>query len=359
MIGVILLVILIFGILVFVHEFGHFITARRGGITVEEFGFGFPPRLFGIQKGETLYSINLIPFGGFVRMKGEDNSDTTPGSFGAASFKRKLAVLLAGVGMNLLIAYALFLYLGVTGLPGGLQQDLGLPVPQHQSASRVIVLDESTDSPAYMAGIRRGDVIVGASDQSFGSEQALIDFSKSHAGQSVAYTVARDGQQRRVTVQLRPAEAGEKLGYLGVTPLAVSSITYGWQSIWVAAYAAVEMVWLTIVGFVGAVVGLFVHQQVSAGVIGPVGVVTILSNIMYLGVNYVLFFIASISISLAALNVLPIPALDGGRVAVLLAGKAMGRPVSARTEGLIHTIGFVLLLVFMAVITVVDIARLG
>jgi regulator of sigma E protease len=354
---IIILVILIFGLVVLTHEFGHFIMARRGGVEVEEFGFGFPPRLTGIKRGGTLYSINLIPLGGFVKMKGEDSADLRPGSFGAASFKRKLAILVAGVVMNLLTAYVLFLYLTITGLPGSVQQDVGLPQPAVSLPKHLIVLDESKGSPAELAGIKRGDLILTAGGQNLTVEDQLVTYTKAHAGETVAFQVQHDGKAATREITLRDAVAGKTNGYLGVTPLQVYNVRYGWNAPWVAAEATVKLIWLTIVGFTGAIVGLFVHQQVSASVAGPVGIVVILSNIIYLGLNYVLFFVASIAVSLGALNALPIPALDGGRMAILIVGKLLRRQVSPQVEGMIHMAGYVALLAFMAIVTIADITR--
>jgi regulator of sigma E protease len=353
---IILLVVIIFGLLIFIHEFGHFIAARRGGIEVEEFGFGFPPRLVGIKRGNTIYSLNWIPLGGFVRMKGEDQDDSSPGSFEAASFKRKLLVMLAGVGMNLLVAYALFTYLAATSLPGSLRYDLNLPAGT-ESAKHLIVLAEGTDAAAKTADIRRGDSLLTIDGRPLTVETDLTDYTREHAGQTVTISGKHGDQPYTATVKLKDAEAGKASGYLGVTPLQVFDIHYGWRAPLVAAEAVAKTAWLTVQGFVGAITGLFIRHTVSDQVTGPVGIVVLLSNIVYVGFNYVLFFVASISLSLAVINVLPIPALDGGRLAFLVAQKLLGRRMSQRVEGYIHMAGFALLLLFMAVITYVDIKR--
>lgn len=358
MIVAIILVILVFGLLVFVHELGHFLAARLNGIDVEEFGFGFPPRVLGVKRGRTIYSINAIPLGGFVRLKGEDQVDNSRGSFGAASLGTKALVLLAGVVMNLVVAYLILVVLAARGLPSTIPGDLGFVATGSTSAPQVMILDVVPDSPAAKAGLKRGDIITDINGQTIATEQQLIDFTSSHAGQAVqVYLGGRTPRQLHLT--LNGAEAGKTKGYLGVTAVTNSLNYYGWQSPVVAAVMLGKLSWATVTGFIGVIVGLVRHGQVSQAVVGPVGVVNIFSAVLAFGAGYILFLVAQISISLAVINTLPIPALDGGRLAITLLRKLFKNRISARLEGQIHTVGFFLLLLLMAVITLFDVRRLG
>ena len=352
---VILIVVVIFSLLVLVHEFGHFVVARRNGVEAEEFGIGFPPRLFSRQIGQTLYSINLLPLGGFVRMKGEDGATTAKGSFGAASLAAKTKILLAGVGMNLLLAYVLLLWLAATGLPPLLANQFSFGHATTVQAPEVLVAGVVKDSPAARADIKVGDVIESADATNFTDEASLVDFTKAHAGQIVTFATRTDDHQRAVTVKLNPA--GSDQGNLGVTPFKTSKVRYGWAAPIVAAGLLVQLALATLVGLGGLVASLVAHHAVSAGVTGPVGIVVILGSLIHLGLAYLLVFVASISVSLAVVNVLPLPALDGGRLAIAAAGRAAGKKLSPKVENLIHAVGFGLLIILLVVITYADVRR--
>lgn len=356
---IILLVIAIFGSLVFVHELGHFVAARRNGVEVEEFGLGFPPRAIGKKIGRTLYSINWLPLGGFVKLKGEDSTEAGPGTFNAASFWGKTKILFAGVSMNLLAAYIILVGLCLTGLPPVVQNQFSFGSPTYDQPKQVMVVSVASGSPAERAGLRKSDIILSANGQPLQTEQELIDFTKVHAGNTVAFEVkGEDGSQR--TLQTRLRNAGEKQGQLGVTPMQTYKLQYSAiDAVVTAAGLTLQMVWLTLAAFGGLVVGLFTQGQLSDQVAGPVGIVSILANIAYFGVAYVLLFVASISVSLAVLNSLPLPALDGGRWTIIAAQKLTNRKLSDRFEATVHTIGFASLIVLMIVVTFVDISRLN
>ncbi len=353
----ILLVVAIFAGLVLVHEWGHFRAARRGGVEVEEFGFGFPPRLFGWKRGGTLYSLNLLPLGGFVRLKGEHSADRQPGSFAAASKVVKTKILLAGVGMNLLVAYLILTVLAAVGLPPLIAGQFNVGHSHYSQPPQVLVAAVAAGSPAAQAGIMMGDFVISANGQNFNTADDLFNFTKANAGQTVTLAVKEGGQIVAKTVTLRPADA--KDGFLGVTPLATSRLAYGWWAPVEAAGLAAQLVWGTLAAFGGLIAGLVAHARVSNQVTGPVGIVVILRNLLHLGAGYVAAFVASISLSLAVINALPIPALDGGRLALLVVQKISGRRLPQRTETLIHAVGFAVLIGLMILITVIDVRRLG
>lgn len=355
MIFVILLVVVIFSTLVLVHEFGHFVVARRNGITAEEFGIGFPPRMIGRKIGSTLYSINWLPLGGFVRMKGEDGSSNAKDSFVAATLWVKTKVLLAGVTMNLVLAYLVLLWLCLTGLPPLLANQVNFGHATTVQAPHVIAAQVVKDSPASRAGIKVGETISGSGATTFTDETSLVNFTHAHAGQTINFVLKEGKTSRTLDIHLNPA--GNDQGNLGVTPFKAASVRYGAAAPIEAAALAAQLVWATLAGFGGLVTGLVAHHQVSADVTGPVGIVVILSNLIHLGAAYLLIFVASISVSLAVINVLPLPALDGGRLAIAIVNRAVGKRLSPKAEAAIHAVGFALLIALLIVITFVDVKR--
>ncbi|HVE80705.1 MAG TPA: site-2 protease family protein [Candidatus Dormibacteraeota bacterium] len=358
MLTTILLVLLIFGLLVFIHELGHFWAAKKAGVVVEEFGFGFPPKIIGRKFKGTVYSLNFIPLGGFVKLKGEATGDTGKGSFGGASFGHKINILLAGVTMNAIGAYLILVWLCLTGLPPIIQNQFSSGEAKFAQPKQVMAITVQEGSPAEKAGIKRGDLLLGeAGGQRFATEDDLLAYTKSHAGRTVQLEVLRDGQTTTRTAKLLSPE--NKQGHLGVAPFLTYKLKYGlFDSVVTAGGITAQMIWGTLAAFGGLVAGLIAQGTVSEQVAGPVGIVVILSNIAQLGAAYVLVFVASISISLAVINALPLPALDGGRLLMVVAQKLFGRNLSAQAEGLIHTAGFVALIMLMIAVTYSDIKRL-
>lgn len=360
MILAILAVIILISLLVLLHEWGHFIVARRNGIVVEEFGIGFPPRLFGRKFGQTLYSVNALPLGGFVRLKGEDGTDQSPDSFNAATFATKAKVLLAGVGMNALTAYVILLALCLTGLPPVMENQFSLGQPTYVQPKQVMVVGVGPNSVAKSAGLTAGDVILSGNGQKFESEKDLISFTKANAGKAAELRIKSQeaGVEKEIQVTLNDDEKAKKDGHLGVTPLQVYKLRYGWTAPLVALGLLGQIMLGTLQAFGGLIAGLLVHGKVAAEVTGPVGIVVIFNSIARLGLSYVAIFMVSISASLAVINVLPVPALDGGRFALIAAQKVLKRRLSSKLEARIHLIGFVALIALMVVVTYFDIRGL-
>ncbi len=358
MILAIILVVILFSLLVILHELGHFVSARRNGVEAEEFGIGFPPKAVGLKVGRTLVSINWLPLGGFVRLKGEDNVQTGPGTFGGATTWVKTKILLAGVGMNALTAYILLLILCFGGLPAAFTSGFNLAKPASVSKKQVMVVDVSKGSSAERADIKKGDVVVSANGQQLSTEDDLKNFTRAHAGQTVEFDLIVGGKHLQKSVQLQTADQAKDGGFLGVTPFSTQEFSYGAKAPLVAASLFGQIVWGTIYGIGQTIAGIFHHKPASEiAVTGPVGIVMIMSSILYLGWRYLLFFLALVSISLALINVLPFPALDGGRLFFVWLAKIRRKPVSPELEAKIHTAGFVFLLMLMALITIVDIKR--
>lgn len=356
---IIALIILIFGLLVFVHELGHFVAAKRSGVEVEEFGFGFPPQIIGKKVGKTVYSLNWIPLGGFVKLKGESLMDKSRGSFGSATFWGKTKILLAGVTMNALVAYLIMVYLCATGLPpvlGNGQFSFGKS--SYAQPKAVLAIGVAANSPAAGAGLGHGDLILSGNGSTIASENDLLSFTKSHAGQTVNLRVSHHGAERTIRPHLRPP--GTKDGFLGVAPVQTYKLKYNLpNAIITAGGITLQLIWATLAAFGGLIAGLFIHAKVSDNVAGPVGIVVLLKSVVDLGVAYVLLFVASISLSLAVINALPLPALDGGRWALALAQRVSGKSLSTKLETGVHAAGFVALLLLMVVITFFDVKRLG
>ena len=354
---VIIGVLIIFTILVVAHEFGHFTAARREGVTVEEFGVGFPPRVFSRRKGKTLYSINLFPIGGFVRLKGEDGSEKGKGSFASLTFWPKTRIIMAGVIVNLLIAYLIFTFLLIIGIPP-LGQDLpsfGPVKPSQSGESSLTVFGVTKDGSASKGGIAQGDNIISIDNKPLEDNAQLRAYTIENKGKEVTIVISRNGQESNKTVMLG---SDEKTGVLGVSAEKIQLTSYAW---WAAPFAAlvlmVQFVLATLAAFGNLIIGLFARREVSQQVSGPIGIVSVFSQIVNFGPRFVLLFVASISLSLAVINALPLPALDGGRQFVLIVQK-LGLKVTPERENLYHLVGFVALISLMIIISISDIARM-
>ncbi len=359
MILTIILVIVCFSALVIAHEWGHFMAARRAGVQVEEFGVGFPPKLWGrrSRKG-TLFSINLLPIGGFVRLKGEDGTEGGTDSFAVKSARTKTKIVMAGVVINLLIAYGIFTFLLISGmpplLPGGLPS-IGPIKPQSVDGTQLTVLAVSKGSAAQMAGLQPADQIVSIGGQAVVNNSQLQDFTRSHGGQSVSITYRSRGTEQ--TTQTTLGNDPQK-GNLGVAADNLQLMHYSW---WAAPIAAIvllgQLIVATVAAFGGLLVGLFTRAQVSDQVAGPIGIVSIFGQIIHFGWRYILAFVASISLSLAVINALPLPALDGGRE-LLIVLRRVGLKITPERENLVHLIGFGALILLLVIVSISDISRL-
>ena len=386
------ILLLIIGMLLFiglvvVHEYGHFIVARRNGVEVEEFGIFFPPRIFKRKtKAGWLFSINLLPLGGFVKLKGEHDSDTEPGTFGAASLWVKSKIMAAGVVMNLLTALFIFTILALIGMPK-------LPIDNQYTVKRdtqlvsqkVLISYVEPGSPADKAGLKQLDelesvALPGYSPVSVNSSSKLPSITKQFAGKTVDIYYHRNGheQKTRTTLLSPQAVAASKKtnhpkAYLGIVPTEYSLQRSTWSAPIVAVGFSAQVTALTFQGLghalgglgsliAGAATGNTTARQngqesASSQVSGPVGIFVILKDGSLLGYQYMLLIIAIISLTLAIMNILPIPALDGGRLWITLAARGLHRPLSAKKEEMINAIGFLVLIGLIILITVVDVHR--
>lgn len=358
-------VLLIIGILLFIglvvfHEFGHFIAARRNGVEVEEFGIGFPPRAWARKTNKGfLFSVNWLPIGGFVRLKGENDAATAAGSFGAAPFKVKTKIMLAGVALNLVAAFVIFTVLAWVGMPQIIDNQFSVKNDTKVVHRELMVAYVQPDSPAEKAGLHDQDRLLDVAGQQVTSAAQLPHITKAHAGQTVPITYERDGVRQTTTIQLRTDAEAKGAAYLGLSP----SEYVLTRATWSAPVQSLGLMWqfttATFKGIGVAISALFQGDTTTASeqVSGPVGIFWVLKQGSVIGYQFVLLIIGAISLSLAIMNVLPIPALDGGRFYVLLLSRAFGKKLSQEMEERIVGASFVFLLLLIVLITIVDVKR--
>lgn len=356
----------ILSLLVLIHELGHYALARWIGVHVEEFGLGLPPRVIGKKISGTIYSLNWLPIGGFVRLAGEDDPNpsrlTHPSSrkfFWARSKKERASILVAGVTMNILLAVGLTGYLLTQGVL--------------EPSGRVRVEKVQPGSPAEAVGLQEGDTITSisfrpsAASASFDTlnkkdinlPKDLIDTTRAHLGEVVTLTILRDGGQRQTSVTPRKdPPAGQ--GPLGVVITDLELRTYTWQQIPVEAVRinalrAREM----FTGIAGALWRLVTLKPLTADVAGPIGIARVTGEAVKFGWKAVLEFMSILSLNLAVLNILPIPALDGGRLAFVFLEKLIGKRLRPAFERSAHQMGMIILLSLILLVSLNDILRLA
>lgn len=357
MIITIIVFILVIGVLVTVHEFGHFIVAKLSGVKVEEFAFGFPPKLWSKKKGETRYILNLLPIGGYVKMLGEDESVKDKRSYSAQPTKKKIAIIVAGVLMNLVLAWVIL----TIGFAVGMSPLLSSAdsIRGQRLRTNVIVADVKKDSPADKAGLKQGDELkaVNANGNTMVVSQGsdLTNFTTSHKNQKIVVEYLRDGERQSAEVIL----SEDSTQPLGVAAIDDSIVRVEWYRAPVVAAVETAKVFKLTFNFIGSLFkGIFAKGQVSGDVGGPIAIYVYTGMAVKLGLMAVLQFIAILSVNLALVNILPLPALDGGKILFLILRKIMGKHfIQEKAENIIHTIGFALLICLMILLTVKDIKR--
>ncbi len=331
-------------VLVLTHEFGHFITAKLCKVKVEEFGIGFPPRIWGFKKGETLYSINAIPIGGFTKLQGEEDP-SEPGSLAGKSIPVRLLVLSAGSLLNILLPVLLFI--------------ISFMIPHNITMEKVMIEDVAASSPAQAAGIEPGDRILKINDTSVKNRATLSYQIQLHLGKQVSMVVQKpDLTEKTVVVKPRwnPPQ-GE--GATGVTMASADAMVVSEsQPFWEAIPNGFVHCWEILVLFRNEVVGWFIRSS-APQLAGPVAIAQLTGQVVEAGISPVLEFAALISINLGIFNLLPFPGLDGGRlIFVFVEWARRGKRISPQIEGLVHMIGFFALTALILIITYFDVSRL-
>lgn len=351
--------IIVLGVLVFVHELGHFIFAKRAGMKVEEFGLGFPPKIWGIKKGETLYSVNAIPFGGFVKILGEDGDErSNPRSFASKSVGSRLLVIVAGVSMNFFLAVILLMVTNFFGLRIGLIDDQTAFLARDKA---VQIIEISKDSPADKAGLKLLDEVSGfksnGSLKVVDKVEDIQTFVRENSNRPLTIIIKRNQEtlEKEIIPRINPP-AGQ--GALGVSLALTGVVSYPWhEAVWRGVYDAVILTMNTIIGYFILFKTLLLKGKLIADVSGPVGIATLTGQAARIGINYLMQFTAMISINLAVLNIIPFPALDGGRALLIIIEKFKGSPLNKKAEQLINTVGFAFLIALMVYVTTKDIIQ--
>jgi regulator of sigma E protease len=374
--------------LVIAHELGHFWAAKRNGVKVEEFGIFFPPKLWGKKmKGGWDFTVNLLPLGGFVKLKGEHDSDKGKGTFGAASDWAKTKIMLAGVFVNLLTALGMFTVLAWTGMPhipAMLPDQFTVKSDTKVTSQNVLIGQIEPGSPAAKAGLKRLDIVTGLSDGTKTlnvGETPLTKATHQFAGKKVTITYLRKGASKTTTAQLldeKTVLASRKTdspkGYLGIVPFEYKIQRSTWSAPVVAVGLTAQLTKMTFVGLGHALQGLGgiiagtltgnttarhnAQTEASSQVSGPVGIYMVLKEMGTLGVPFLLFIIAILSLTLAIMNVLPIPALDGGRLYMMLLSRlTKAKSLTPKMEESIVGWSFMALLGLIVLITIVDVKR--
>ncbi|MDH4330156.1 MAG: site-2 protease family protein [Candidatus Moranbacteria bacterium] len=373
----IIVFIIVLGVLVFVHEMGHFLIAIRNGIKADEFGFGFPPRIFGFWKNpktgktkfvwgnkdikskNTVYSVNWIPLGGFVKIKGEGGEEKkSPDSFASKPAWVRVKVLAAGVIMNFVLGWFLLSIVFFIGMPEAIDDS------EVVSNSKVQISGVIAGTPAEEMGIKVGDEILGGCGMSthkcqvFRYVSDVQEFTKANQGQEIALKVKRGNQDINTKGFIRD-DYPEDQGPLGVSLARTAIKKYSFiESVWQGLLATVMLGFMVFKAFVILIKGIVFGSRVGMDdVAGPVGIAVLTKQVTELGMAYLLRFAAVLSINLGIINALPIPALDGGRILFIMIEKIKGSPISQKFENFSHTVGFFLLIGIMIVVTLRDFMR--
>lgn len=379
--------VLVLGLLVLVHELGHFLVAKKFGVWSDEFGFGFPPRIGGVQvykkngkktyrfiKGNrdltdddkqygTVYSLNWIPLGGFVKIKGENGQgeetkkEDKADSFPAKPIWQRTLILAAGVLMNVVLAFVLLVIGLMIGMPLSVEDSTkAAEIKNHE----IQIFSVVANSPASEAGLKTDDIIITVNDQEFKNVPSLQEFTSTKENQELTYKLKRANEviEKKITPK-KLTEIQDKVG-IGVSIMDIGTVRYSFgNSVIEAAKLTGVMLKNIFVGFYDLFGGLLKGQPMGQEVSGPVGIAKVAGQMAERGFVYLLQFTVVLSLNLAVINILPIPALDGGRIVFLIIEAIRRKPLKPEIEAMINNIFFLALLFLVAWITFMDIAKLG
>lgn len=331
----IIVTLLLFSLIVFIHELGHFLLAKKNGVKIHEFAIGMGPKVYSIKK-DVEYSIRLLPLGGFVSMEGEDGESNDPNSFGNKGMLQRASVLFAGPFFNIILAIILMIPVIIY---------IGTPIPKF---SEVL-----PNSPAQAAGIQVGDTIKSINGEEISSWEQLVSTVHKSNGKELDLVIDRDGKTKNVS--LTPSKNEEGNYQIGIVPVKEKDFLG-------AIPKAFEMTWSMIVQmmiFLGQLITGTIPGGFENALAGPVGVIGIVSDAAKTGIIQLVYIGSVISLNLGVMNLLPIPALDGGRLLMIgIEAIRGGKKLDPNKEAMLHTAGFMLLMAFMLFVTFKDVTRL-
>ena len=371
-------------LLVVLHELGHAIVAKRNGVKVEEFGVGFPPaaKKWKVKRsflGENVtFSLNWLPLGGFVRLKGEYDSAKGEGTYGGSTFWVKTKILLAGVVMNWITAIVLFTILAIIGMPKILSNQVQLPFDTEVRRSPVTIAKITPNSPADKIGLKSNDELIKINGQPLTEAEKLPVITKQNAGKKVRVEYRRDGKESSLDVQLNDEKTVKTGGYLGVVPNQAEKMYSTWSApiVGVAttgqlSYETIKGVGVLLVktvhGLIGQIFGSAESKEsartdlasVGESVAGPIGILGVLfPSVVNSGIEQIIFVAALISLTLAVMNILPIPALDGGRWFTMTIFRLFKKDLTKEREENIQATGMLILLILTILVTISDVGKL-
>ncbi|MEK7607866.1 MAG: site-2 protease family protein [Patescibacteria group bacterium] len=351
----IILFLIVLAVLILVHEFGHFYAAKKCGVRVDEFGLGFPPKIWSWKKGETVYSINVIPFGGFVKIFGESPDDQSiSGPDSSRSFIHKsrwkqVVILAAGIVMNILFAWLLFGIAFMSGMTTGVSENNS----KYITDSHVIIVDTLPNSPAEKAGLVSGDEIL-----SFSTVSAVQDVIKNSDGRPVTFQIQHLADIKDIVIIPEKGVLGDRYA-VGISMDMVGKVKLPIHiAFWEGAKLTVYMSKNIVVGIYMLIYNAIIGQGDISQISGPIGIARLVGDAGRLGFVYLLSFTAFISLNLAVLNLIPFPALDGGRILFVGIEAVRRKMISPKIANTINAIGFGLLILFMLFVTYRDVVKL-
>lgn len=358
MILTIVTTIIVLGVLILIHELGHFLVAKKAGVKVEEFAFGFPPRLWSKKIGGTIYAVNAIPIGGYVKMLGELEKSSDKRAFENQSRLKRFLISVAGVTANIVLAWVIL----TIGFAVGMAPIVSSPdaIPGKKISTEIVIAEVVADSPASEAGFLQGGAISSAETKDsvvvFSGLSQFSKFTASHRGETVIFDYKID----EITSKKEVTLSRDNKASLGVLGIENSKVLVPWyKAPYVALRETVKITGLTFVFLKDFFLKLFSTGKVADGVGGPVAIYVMTGVVVNIGFMAVLQFIAMLSINLAIINILPIPALDGGRILfILLEAITRKKIIKERIENIIHTAGFAFIIILLIMVTYKDIAGL-
>lgn len=367
MVTAVIVFFIVLSALVVIHELGHFLLAKWFGVAVDEFGIGFPPRLFGKKFGKTVYSINWIPLGGFVKIKGVvggDQMDTVitedmaqPDTFNSRPLWQRFLILFGGICMNFILTVVIFVIGYSVGFPTSVNN---LPTNATVRDAAVVIVNVLPNTPAALGGLQAEDQIQQINQQPVTSANSVQSIVQQIPNDTpVTITIKHDQEVKDLTLPMVTENVSSGKKTLGieivdtgiVTLPLITAVQYGFLT-------TVSLAQQIILAFVGIITGIFTHSGAVGEVSGPLGIVSLTYQATQMGFVYILQLAALLSINLAIFNLLPLPALDGGRILFVIIEMIWRKPVNQKVEAVIHNIGFVLLLVMIMAVTVKDLIKL-